>query len=342
MTITIRCDVGEDIGLGHYYRCAFLKKAFKKKGINVCLALKCLDHDVCNLQYDLLIETSYVKEIEKYNFKNSHLILDVYHYKNHQNPDLSNYLFDLKKYNNMVAFIEGLENDECPSVYYPYIDALITPCVNINDHFIEKHPVNFVGKDFLILDEIKILKRKHINKIANKVLITFGGSDPYKQSINTLKILNKDKRSKDLEITVVVGPLMQQEQVKMIEKSVYSFKKINLQYSPKNLKESFRWADLAITNTGQTRYELAASGVPFIICPFNKDGYYLSIIFEKLKVAYLESYYQEEGKITYVDVVFDLLKNYDKRVDMSMNGKNYFYFPEGADNIVKNLIKAWT
>ena len=173
MTITIRCDVGEEIGLGHYYRCAFLKKVFEKNGINVCLALKCLDENVCNLPYDLLIDTSYSEEIEKYNFKNRHLILDIYHSKNHQNQELFNYLFDLKKYNNMLAFIGGLENDACPYAYYSYIDVLITPYININNHSTEKHPVHFAGKDFLILDETKVLKRKHINKVANKILITF-------------------------------------------------------------------------------------------------------------------------------------------------------------------------
>jgi UDP-2,4-diacetamido-2,4,6-trideoxy-beta-L-altropyranose hydrolase len=341
MTIIIRCDVGESIGLGHYYRCALLKKKFQEKGINVLLALKCLDQCVCKLSYDFLVETSYSEEIKKYNLKNSKLILDVYHYKNHHNHEIFNYLVDLKKYNNRVAFIEGLENDECPFDYYPYIDSLITPYVNINNHVINKHPVNFVGKDFLILDEIRILKRKHINKVANKVLITFGGSDPYKQSIDILKVLDKDKRSENLEITVIVGPLMQQKQIDMIEKALYSFKKLNLQYAPENLKENFKWADLAITNTGQTRYELAASGVPFIIRPFNKQGYYMSSIFKTLEVAYLEPYCFGLGGVSSIDIVFELLKNYDKRVDMSMNGKKHFYFPEGANNLVKNLIKVW-
>ncbi len=336
--ITIRCDVGESIGLGHYYRCSTLKKSFERCGMSVCLALKCFDQDRNDLPYDLLIEGNLSDEYEKYSFNNSYLILDIYHCQNHHNNGFENYLKNLKKYRNRIALIEGLENDECPVTYYPYIDILITPYMNVA--LKKKHPIHFFGKDFLILDSNRILEQKNIKKIANRILITFGGSDPWNQSVNVLNFLKSDERGKDLEVTVILGPLMRQEHIKAI-KEFRNFLKLNVIESAENLREYFEWADVVMTNSGQTRYELAASGVPFIIIPFNEMGYQVSRVFESLNVAYLEQYDKKSSANASMTIIFNILKDYEQRLTMSINGKRNFYNLNGADNLVKNIAEVW-
>jgi UDP-2,4-diacetamido-2,4,6-trideoxy-beta-L-altropyranose hydrolase len=339
MDITIRCDVGKEIGLGHYYRCTLLKRAFEQNGINAHLVVKSLGECVFNLPCDLLIDSNYSEEIEKYNFQYHNLLLDLYHHKSHSSVEFPSYITSLKKNHNKVAFIEGVENDECPASYYPYFDVLVSPYISKKSK--KKHPTHFFGKDFLILDTTRIFEKKNINKNANKVLITFGGSDPWNQSLDVLKTLFKDKRCENLEITVVIGPLMSQEQVEMIERAASFFKAITVAYTPKNLKNLFKLTDLAITNSGQTRYELAASGVPFIILPFNEAGYRQSLIFSELEAAHLEKCPQNSTTYLSADILLNLLKDHHKRKDFSVNGRKYFYNPNGPNNLVKALMQAW-
>lgn len=339
MSLVIRCDVGKEIGLGHYFRSILIKEAFEKKGIDACLALRNIDGGNFSLSYDLLIDANQTEGIEGNNFKNRFFIMDVLHHKNHQNDELENYLVNLKKGNNRLIFIEGLGDDECPSHYYPYLDALVTPYVNATTQ--KRGLPHFFGKDFLILCEARVLKKKDIKKIGKQILITFGGSDSRDQSIKTLEVLQKVNCSEGLEVIVIVGPLMTNDQINAIQQRKYKFKKLDLIHSPENLKNYFEWADLAITNTGHTRYELAASGVPFIIAPFNDNGYDMSLIFSELNAASLVPYRENMEQNALIGAVSGLLDNYEKRLNMSINGKKHFYNPGGADALVDSLMKVW-
>ena len=230
-------------------------------------------------------------------------------------------------------------DDECPSHYYPYLDALVTPYANATPQ--KEGLLHLFGKDFLILCETRVLEKKSIEKIAKRILITFGGSDPRDQSTKTLEVLQSVNGCEELEVMVVIGPLMTSDQIQAIKQSKNKFKKLYLIYSPENLKNCFEWADLTITNAGHTRYELAASGVPFIITPFNDNGYDMSIIFSELNAASLVPYRENMEQNSLIGAISDLLDNYDKRLKMSINGKKYFYNPGGADALVGSLIKVW-
>ncbi len=134
---------------------------------------------------------------------------------------------------------------------------------------------------------------------------------------------------------------MEPKQICLIQQEIYRFKEFNLIQNIDNLMQYFEWADLAITNTGQTRYELAASGVPFIICPFNNMGYEVSKIFQDTGAAFLEKYNKSCLGLQSLDVLFKFLEDQLKLFQMSENGKKHFFTLNGSDNLVKNLIKVW-
>jgi len=339
MSLIIRCDVGKEIGLGHYYRCTILKKAFEKNGKHAFLVLKYLDEGECPLPYDLLVEGSYKNEIAKYAFEGKNIILDMFHYKSRSDREFKKYIVDLQKNNNKIAFIEGLEDEACPSHFYPYLDVLITPY--ICSTLYKKHPNHFFGEDFLIMDVSRVVNKKNIKKIAKNILITFGGSDPWNQTNWVLNAFKKENCFNNVQIKVVIGPLMTKNQIKEIQQYEREFKEVHLLCAPQDLKDYFEWADLAITNSGNTRYELAASGVPCIIVPFNVMGHTLSKIFLELNVADLEQNFQNLDESVLVDHLFKNLNSYEKRLSMSNSGKKYFYKPTGTDNLIKNLIKVW-
>lgn len=332
MQIIIRCDVGQDIGLGHYMRCSTIKNALKKYTPNVCLAIKNYGDNKNDLDCDFLIEGEYQQEVAGYQASKNIFVIDLLHKKNINSSDFKDYICSLKKNGNIIILIEGLEDDACPHELYPAIDTLCTPYAGVfKEKIANKH---IYGKEYLLLDFRRILTKKNISEVATKILITFGGSDPYNQTSDFLNFIHTIEQVKKLEFEVVAGPLMSNSQINQI-KSFQKSLNLDIIFSPKNLKECFECADLAITNTGQTRYELAASGVPFLIVPFDVSGLKNSIIFEQKGAAVILNELKTKAK----DVVINVLANFQLRQNMSQSGRENFYTENSADNFARKVLK---
>ncbi|MGV8948029.1 MAG: hypothetical protein ACOH2E_01480 [Candidatus Paracaedibacter sp.] len=319
-----------------------MKQAFKKIGIKAQLAVKFIDNnkrETSQLPHDISVEADLLEEVQKYNFNNSKIILDNYHQSNVKNSDYLKYLINLKKHGNEISLIEGLATESCPSEYYEYIDTLITPYVT---EYLSRNNRNInrlFGKNYLLLDDERIAQNKKIRAAARNILVTFGGSDPHSQTLHLLKALLKDEHSQNLNMKIVIGSLMSEEDKEKIQQilTLSQHQNISVERGLNHLKTCFEWADLAITNTGQTRYELAASGVPFIVYPFDQVGYEVSIIFEKLGAAILENFPVDFSIQELSETIFELLGNYEKRLSMSENGIKHFSVPNGPTNLAKIL-----
>jgi UDP-2,4-diacetamido-2,4,6-trideoxy-beta-L-altropyranose hydrolase len=116
------------------------------------------------------------------------------------------------------------------------------------------------GRYALLRDEFKSwqLWRREIPESARRILITTGGSDPHKATLQILRGLDPLNR-KRLETTVVIGSAAAHREEVEREAAVCGAKVV---VDARNMPELMAWADLAISAAGGTCWEMAFMGLP--------------------------------------------------------------------------------
>jgi len=104
------------------------------------------------------------------------------------------------------------------------------------------------------------LPRKTNHRNISKVLVTFGGSDVGNVTPRIIHLLRRQYEG--FSVIVVVGPGFQN--LEEINDEVYKNCKLSVQPDAHEMVRLMRWADLGITATGQTIYEMARIGLPAI------------------------------------------------------------------------------
>ena len=158
-----------------------------------------------------------------------------------------------------------------------------------------------------------------VSKNAKKILITMGGSDPEKI---TLKVLNSiSKLDKYYDIVAVLGKASNISN-KDIDNIMVNYKGLFKVISDvENMSKLMLESDVAITNSGLTKYELSSLGVPAIIISNNAQ-----------QALYSEDFssYGSSVHLGGINVVTeknirescdDLMQDYKLRLKMSKKGK---------------------
>ncbi len=78
--IIVRCDIGQNAGLGHYARCSLIKKTFERRDVNASFVVKRqgdVPHSIPSC-HDKIITCNFLEELEKYQDENTVFVLDVF------------------------------------------------------------------------------------------------------------------------------------------------------------------------------------------------------------------------------------------------------------------------
>jgi spore coat polysaccharide biosynthesis predicted glycosyltransferase SpsG len=167
------------------------------------------------------------------------------------------------------SFIVAIDNLGSNSLYERkenFFKILLRPYV-CEDYF-EQSNENYLllqGPQFSILcPEYKAKPVVSHPNIAEKILITFGGSDTKHYTTRFMKLINSVSRP--LELKVISGPYFSQSLKDDIQKlSKNSLHFFDIIEAPLSLFDLMRWADIAVSLNGLTKYELAASGLPSLL-----------------------------------------------------------------------------
>lgn len=116
------------------------------------------------------------------------------------------------------------------------------------------------GKTFMFYEPIRIKKE------VQRVLITFGGSDPQNYTERLLNMVSKPEYN-NYSFVVVLGRAKENVE-KLMTFNKYS--NIDVLYNVSNMPELMSSCDVAITSRGRTGFELALLGIPSIAMAQNK------------------------------------------------------------------------
>ena len=272
----VRTDVSTQIGLGHFMRCLALAQAWKKQDGNVTFISTCESKSLRNRITDEGFELVSIKESypDPVDFETTvstinHLpstkpwvVLDGYHFD-------TDYQQSIKNNGNPLLVI-----DDIAHLNHYAADIILNQNINAEElsYSCEPETKLLLGTEYVLLrDEYLAYKNRNekIPKVAKRILITMGGSDPANVTLKVLNALNQINVG-DLEINVVVGA--SNPHLDILKKAAVNCNhKIEVLYNVSNMPELMVWADLAVSAGGSTCWELAFNGVPSILIVLAKN-----------------------------------------------------------------------
>jgi UDP-2,4-diacetamido-2,4,6-trideoxy-beta-L-altropyranose hydrolase len=104
--------------------------------------------------------------------------------------------------------------------------------------------------------------RRSTARRARRLLVTFGGTDPRRQTLKVVEALRLVEA--DLEVRVALGPGVEGDDLRAALAAHESRHAVTVLHDP-DLPGLMAWADLAISAAGSTCWELACIGVPAIV-----------------------------------------------------------------------------
>ncbi len=270
--IGIRTDGGPNMGIGHVMRCLSLAKALRKRGHSVIF---------------LCIEREGIARIKEEAFE----VIELEHENSHKAVAATSKPVLYGEIQQLIRIIQEkavqmliIDKYDVETCYFLKIRPYVKRLVYLDDLGKFVYPVDLVvngsitseylkykgyskeqhlllGTAYnLLRDEFRELPDRKLNKAAQQIMITTGGSDPYHMTLRFLNMMMTDPELAGLTIHVIVGSLFTCKE---------ELKKIQLQNPFLVLYENIThiWrvmlqADIAISAGGTTLYELAACGMP--------------------------------------------------------------------------------
>lgn len=308
-------------------RCLAIADFFKSKNINAIFLSRSgqIERQIINRGFEIKIlsevstianELSFIKflMIEK---KIKVILLDINNYDTFKNFNAYNlYLGNLRKLSLFLVSFEDFKD-------YPYTsDIVIIPYFgtkNIKLH--KKSDCKYLlgPKYFVLREEFSKVKPVLVRKKIESILVTMGGSDSEGITLKVLKALCSTELGVSLK--VVIGGFAQIDDSTI--KNLLSFYKgsYSIIRDVNNMAELMSESDIAIINSGLTKYETSAAGLPSVIISNNEYHSELMNDFAKYDTVRHLGPVNKVDKHQIAEAIACLAKDYKNRLKMSEAGK---------------------
>jgi len=176
--------------------------------------------------------------------------------------------------------------------------------------------------------------RRTVPKVARKVLVTLGGSDPNnitKKIIDALCQLNFD----GLEMIIVIGASNPNYE-KIKDALTNSQNSFEIKTNVINMPELMAWADIAISSGGTTSWELAFMHLPNLIVILAENQVYVAEKLEAIGVALNLGWHYHLSCHMIQKEIIELLANAEVRVLMT-SCSSQLVDGLGADRVIRAI-----
>jgi len=165
-----------------------------------------------------------------------------------------------------IAFIDGAGVD---SIRHRFPDFRVDLCIApyVGESARDNDSIRLlVGAAFAALGpEYENPLPREIRPEADRILVSCGGSDPFGVTSLIMSAL-AEIQDRCFTVRVVLGPGLEPAyRASLIAMSHDSRHNMECFDSPDSLASHMRWSDLAVTTSGLTKYELAATGTPAVL-----------------------------------------------------------------------------
>ncbi|MFW5879921.1 MAG: hypothetical protein ACOCUV_03765 [bacterium] len=325
MKIAIITEANASIGYGHLYRSIALAQEFISNNFEIdffCDGKSTIEIIQKHIPKTNIYQTSELNLIiQEYNL----LIIDVYKSSWYTYEWLTQ-ISDLKT----VSIIDYTFKE-----YSIATDFIFQ--IGFQDHnFKEKITQNEIGKiskiysgnDFFIFrNEFKNIHAIKIRKEAKAVLVSMGGSDPFK--LTELVSKSIELISKPLEVNYILGAGFNSDRLKNLDiLHKNSIHKINFYHNISNIPKVMLYNDIAIINGGNTRFELAILGIPFLSISINEKQNNISNSIQERGIGLNIGLYNQLTKEKLNRIIVLFLSNYGCRQKISNAMKSKIKFSE--------------
>jgi UDP-2,4-diacetamido-2,4,6-trideoxy-beta-L-altropyranose hydrolase len=267
--IVIRTDASSAIGTGHLMRCLALAQEWKSRGGDCVLARAegtlalaegyrkagiSREHIIAatpGTDKDLAQTLALASEVNA-----DWIVLDGYQFS-------PKYVVGLRENSAHHLLIDDL------GISAPYLCDIV---LNVNLFASAKMYANRASTTRLLLGPQYALLRPEftsrepklglIPDVAQRVLVSFGGSDPENVTLGALQSLGRVDEP-ELEVVAVLGPSNPHRET--ILAAVRNMRGVRVIEDVADMSELMEWADLAVTAAGGTCLELAYMGVPMLV-----------------------------------------------------------------------------
>lgn len=324
MNVVILTEGGKDFGLGHVARCSSIYQAFKNRNI--------LPKFIIN--GDESIESI----LDDINFTIKYWIEDTSFLKSSDIVIIDSYLANFELYEEIskkVSLTVCLDDNN--RLNYP-ADIIVNGLINASNLNYDENGIKYLlGSKFTPLrSDFWDSPKLKINNDINTILITMGGNDLRNLTPKILKLLNANFK----EITKKI--IISNSFINNFEIETLKNESVELIYSPSSSEmiRAMLDADLAISASGQTLYELACIGVPTIaIGIIDNQG---DNIKNWLNEGFIEyaGYWNENNLLNNILDKIEFLKDKNHRYEKKLKGIRVID-GKGSLRIVKNILNEY-
>ena len=295
--VLIRTDASNITGMGHITRCTSLARHLEAEGIEPFFVMQYAsgnvveDYSKRGINIFLLEENCSLEDeahflIKRFASQYSIVVFDFSHYQNMTRiQDFISYFELLHDVFQTTFLIDGFNDTAIIDCIDPAVDIVITPYIGAVNHSPDgsKGYRHWFGPSYFIFAPEYTSEnwQREVRSTVERLLVTMGGSDPYELTLvvlDALKLL-----SIKVHCRVVIGSGFSNGLKGKVRKQCRSLSFCEIVDEPQNLVSQLKWAEMGISSSGLTKYEMALAGVPSLQMSFNR------------KIAETTAAYEKEG-----------------------------------------------
>lgn len=337
--IAIRCLTKPSKGFGHFSRCLNVANSLKRNKIQVSFIIdynKYVITKLKKLKFSFIVVPKHFSQSSEFEFTRDYLqkhrsdalIIDMREF----GENLSKFLYE----HNFKTIL--FDDAWCKNVYADLLFNGTNVAQYHNYEIINPNSKQFLGPKFWILNDKFIHYRKKSISIKKKrqytIVISLGGSDADNLTSHVVKSISK---LENLNAYVIVGPFF--SKYKRLKQFIKSGNSVNIKLitHSNEIWKSFSLADIAISNGGNTLFELACLGIPTLCIPSVKH-----------EIKYTESFalhnfsknlgLRQKNPTKINNAILELLNDHKLQKTMCVSGKK-IVDGKGLSRVLKIILK---